>query len=303
LDYDLGKFQIATNGQQNAGNVIGELYVHYEIILMKPILPDPLGGTKYAVVTLITPATANPLGVSTPTTVSNIRDFLCNANNNTVSWPADANSTWIVMWLYQGQTAVACNQPTLTAINSTLGDFQPGMFDNGSKQAPTDGQLSPGTIKGIWWSNLFVVGDEAATVGFTVGTDGTIPTNTPAGSMYICQVSLGFTNAYASVDEKLLHPILSDEKEFSTMVDIMGGEKNFINSMADDILRRDSRLSRIDALTIAMRGMKVGVDRRGRVKLANEKVDQDDEKEDIVKVSDMSASTLFSAAIAKATKK
>lgn len=63
--YDLGKFQIATQGMQVAGGILGELWISYEVALFKPHIIASTGGDLLVDHYRITgAASATPLGTS-----------------------------------------------------------------------------------------------------------------------------------------------------------------------------------------------------------------------------------------------
>lgn len=67
--YDLGVFQLASSGQQVAGGVLGELWVSYEIELLKPRIPvgqvDDSVVFDHIQITAATALPATPFGTST----------------------------------------------------------------------------------------------------------------------------------------------------------------------------------------------------------------------------------------------
>lgn len=66
--YDLGNFQIATTGMPADDNIVGELWVTYEIELLKPFLPNPVGSNMKVAHLVSSPATSasstDPLGTT-----------------------------------------------------------------------------------------------------------------------------------------------------------------------------------------------------------------------------------------------
>lgn len=102
--YDLGKVQVATVGSQTNGNIIGEVWMSYEILFRKPKIPgDPIVETAHfalqgTALTAETPAVVfgtnapsnvagvaagagtQPLGGWLPTTGSTMSDARCNRN-------------------------------------------------------------------------------------------------------------------------------------------------------------------------------------------------------------------------------
>jgi len=115
--YDLGRFTIATVGQQGASINIGELWCTYEVELLKPQIPDTttLVGTDH-IQTSTGVTTAAPLG-STRTTVMD--GLGCEFTTTGFSFPADiVAGTYLLTMAYFGDGAAsACTFPTIAVTN------------------------------------------------------------------------------------------------------------------------------------------------------------------------------------------
>lgn len=120
--YDLGRFSIATNGFQGSAVNIGELWVTYEIELIKPIqLPgvDDVAADFYTGTTGI--STTNPFGTNAAlaqgsnagTTISGKRVTLTNAT------PGDQ---WLLVYQQAG-TAASLSAPTLASVGAEMKAF------------------------------------------------------------------------------------------------------------------------------------------------------------------------------------
>lgn len=107
--YDLGKTQVVTVGSQTNGNVIGELWISYEVELRKPKMPtDPIVDCAHfqltaATLTGETPAT--PFGstavapnITAPTSASTMTDARCigGAANGVIFFGASARGAYLV---------------------------------------------------------------------------------------------------------------------------------------------------------------------------------------------------------------
>lgn len=120
--YDWGNFQIATTGFQGTSVNIGELWVHYQVALLKPKLFSSLGlGIDYFHYANLTGVTAAaPFGTvasATETSMSNI-DITMSAT--TITFPiSQLIQTFMVIgkWF---QASAAVTYPTLTATNCTI---------------------------------------------------------------------------------------------------------------------------------------------------------------------------------------
>lgn len=130
---DIGKFQIATVGMQASAN-IGELWVTYDIELLKPKLPDAftsVGPAHYAYSTT-SPIVPNP-NQGTPTTANifgasgNLLGLMgtgvspVDLSTNTVTFKATGR--YILMWSIQGSHTAGTFAATLGASVTASGIF------------------------------------------------------------------------------------------------------------------------------------------------------------------------------------
>lgn len=105
--FDLGKFQLATQGFQGTNVNIGELWFSYEIELLKPIQSNGtsvLLGDFYNATTGI--STSNPF--STSPTLNAGSNLGSEINGNAIEFPsANPGDTYFVFWQVEG-TSAAC---------------------------------------------------------------------------------------------------------------------------------------------------------------------------------------------------
>lgn len=106
--YDLGKVQVATVGSQANGNIIGELWISYEVELRKPKIPtDPIVDAAHFILlaaTLAGEAPASPFGnttaqITAPTsgsTMPNAR-LIGGAASGTISFGDGARGLYMVV--------------------------------------------------------------------------------------------------------------------------------------------------------------------------------------------------------------
>lgn len=107
--YDLGKTQIATVGSQQAGNIIGELWISYEFRFRKPKMPtDPIVQAAHFILlaaTLTGEAPATPFGstavapnITSPTSGSTLTDarLIGGAANGQIFFGANARGYYMV---------------------------------------------------------------------------------------------------------------------------------------------------------------------------------------------------------------
>lgn len=178
--FDLGNFQIATNGFQGNDVNIGELWVSYQIAGLKPKLFSGFG--NYNNGTWISDATytnAIPLPWVTPSTRYSAPPAEITAvlgedvigwgcNGTTLQFPqSPLTQTYAVMMQWQGVTALSITHPTLTYLNCS---------EYTKWQAPENGATA------AYVSENLIVVVEPNQVGTVALSSATLP---PAGSCRI----------------------------------------------------------------------------------------------------------------------
>jgi len=118
--YDLGNFQIATAGMQGTNVTVGELWVSYEVVLLKPKIFSALGSfNSFAHSAAKSGITgANPLGVQVLSEGSNLS---FTADGNIITFPISPfPQTYMVMCTWAGiNTAMVI--PTTTLAGGATG--------------------------------------------------------------------------------------------------------------------------------------------------------------------------------------
>jgi len=107
--YDLGNFQIATQGAQQQTSLLGELWCTYEIVLYKPILGGVSSGQDIPTdkFQLIGVTNANLLGTSQVNTSNQIGGTI---SSNTYTFPRTiVEGTFMSTWFVSGTTASISN--------------------------------------------------------------------------------------------------------------------------------------------------------------------------------------------------
>lgn len=184
--YDLGKFTIATTGMQVAGGAIGELWVSYEIELMK----QQFNLVGYAdVIQLGTTVTAAaPLGTVFPLNPSALSTLGGQVTLDTYNFPLNNSSGYYaIYWLVTGAVAGVLVYPVLTFANCTrLTSAGASIFYvNTPAAATTSAQMC----------TYIVVRLTGPSASVTFGTGGTFPTG--ATSSHLRVEYLGLTTPYA----------------------------------------------------------------------------------------------------------
>jgi len=111
--YDLGRFSIATAGQQGANVTIGELWCSYEIELLKPQIPDVLTSAETDHVWSVTAVSTSAYFGTSQTTYSD--QIGCTFTTNSIVFPDDiASGKYLVSlnWYNPGGAFSGCTAPT-----------------------------------------------------------------------------------------------------------------------------------------------------------------------------------------------
>lgn len=128
--YDLGRFSIATVGMQAANVNLGELWVSYDIELLKPIQNPPLIDSEYAYYNLsTTTATLNSHPVTLNADTSNNFDNIglsIDATANTVTFPPTMrpHTTLLVQHYVLGASTAGVVAPLAAGTQSWIGGAQ-----------------------------------------------------------------------------------------------------------------------------------------------------------------------------------
>lgn len=172
--YDLAKVTVATQGQQVAGTIIGELWISYEVVLYKPRMHAPGqaivdNAARYS----FTGSTnALPLGTSRTPFIDTIG---LTFTSNTIVFPAGLLGTYVFQLAWQS-SVVFVIAPAITATNATFTSVNASP-NNGT----TSDELLYTAIVTITSDTL----DDFVTI--TIGGAGTIPVN--IGTVLVAQVA------------------------------------------------------------------------------------------------------------------
>lgn len=172
--YDLGNFQVATNGFQGTSVNCGELWVTYEVCLIKSKLFSNLGmGVPFYGAVISGYSAASPL--NTLTAYSN-NSLVMASTATTLTFPITNSIAYYMCYLeWIGTGAAVLVHPTLTATAGCSLQTQ---------RTPNDGD----TAKSLCWV-FFVKTTGLAQPVVTIGTGGTLPTSVANGTLFITQMS------------------------------------------------------------------------------------------------------------------
>ncbi len=187
--YDLGNFQIATQGMQAAA-VIGELWVTYDIVLCKPILPTNaiVQSDHYVLASNITRSAFWGGGLTPPKPVasSSLGTVLSydGSSNSVITFPANLNANVYIGYAIYGSSTASVVNPT-TVLG---GGCSPLAIANGASTYVVAGTGTVGTLL----INSFVKVTNGGTYSLTQGT-GLIPTSITSGDLWITLISTPMT--------------------------------------------------------------------------------------------------------------
>lgn len=180
--YDLGKFQIATEGMQAASGNVGELWVTYEVEFYKQQLGQSATTDMFALSTMTDAfmlGTAQPVQLEGSTLNGTIGS---DGTNNYYEFPSYiANGKYLFQYSCFG-VAATLGGPTITVTGGALTDLW-----NASAlaiQSPAAGQSSTAIIIS------FIVEISASSCRVTFGTQ-VIPTVANTGNLVVTEIAIG----------------------------------------------------------------------------------------------------------------
>lgn len=175
--YDLAKVTIATQGQQTAGTIIGELWISYEVELLKPILGSGSNNMNddAARYSRIGATNAAPIGFPGVTFYDTIGLVL---TNNSISMPPGKYGTYAINITWTA-TAVVAVAPLVSSFFGTL---------TNASYTPNNGSTTDKlTYNAIWTLNTDTLDDVPSLV---FGAAGTIPL--AAVTIVVAEIASGF---------------------------------------------------------------------------------------------------------------
>lgn len=195
--YDVGNFQIATQGMQAASINIGELWVTYEIELLKPILPVAGYLANFARLRGAEPDTTNYFGAIIPAWLGTMQPVVsaAGAGYDTVTLPANilaGNYKLEIVWRGDSTATVL---PSIVFTNATILNAYRldtlGLNSNG-------GTTSATLFLEVYFSVDNYTGSTPASFRLGSTTTGTLPANGTYVDMSIAQVTSDFAVSLAA---------------------------------------------------------------------------------------------------------
>jgi len=196
--YDMGNFYIATQGGQAANVNLGELWVSYDVTLLKEIEQVPgylnsalhynLAPTAAAPLTLdVTVNATQPVYNSLPSAPISISTTVLN-----LPLSLQTNSEYMVIYLARGGSTASCVPPAVTFAGGLSSASLPGggLWINGTSTGFTFPQaVNTSTAVGLCIAFAYNgSGTLAVPPSITFGTAGTYP-SACSGDLWIIQVS------------------------------------------------------------------------------------------------------------------
>jgi len=165
LMYDLGKTFVATSGMPATGNVVGDLWITYEIELRKPVLNSSVSESQeWAKWSGLAPTNSSMFGT---TTIVNTGNLPISITNNVVTFPKGAVGRWLFTYYANPLTDFT---GTNLASAPTLVNCFPAFIDATATAAHKGSQLSGADAGGCYMLQGISIVDPAvvATVTFSI---------------------------------------------------------------------------------------------------------------------------------------
>lgn len=178
--YDLGNFQIATTGCQGTSVNLGELWVSYQVTLIKPKMYQALGLDNGYFRAAVSTGLANSTPVGTPSgqaTGNNLN--MTFASGTTIIFPKTSMPQSYLVYIRWVGSSVTWVPPTVTAggsatVSSIVNDVSPASGATATQCSIYFNILCPGQ----YVSNSVVF-----------GAAGTLPSSISGFDLIICQIS------------------------------------------------------------------------------------------------------------------
>lgn len=176
--YDLAKFSIATTGMQGTSVNVGELWVSYDIELLKPRMSTPGVFADDHFLLNANVDTSHYFGATVPVQPTANSNFGCKLNNTQIIIPSwFSGIVYITYYVNGGSVSLAA--PTLTP---SAGASAYDMFVNGTQ----NNELYTGTPSG---SNFFGAWSfSCVSGGIITFSGGTLPSSSTTGDLFVMSV-------------------------------------------------------------------------------------------------------------------
>jgi len=180
LMYDLGITHVATSGQLVANNVLGDLWVTYEVELKKPVVVSNVTA-PYASASINTIGAVTATSLFTGTSQQRTGNLLVLASGNTINFPKGSVGKWLIALRVLSATSFTAsawpNKPTL--VDCALVRYAAG----GATFAGSNLGGGTPTLGSAFVLTAIEITDPSATPSFTFATP--TLTGTATGSQLI----------------------------------------------------------------------------------------------------------------------
>lgn len=122
LMYDLGKTTLAVSGMPATNNVVGDLWVTYEIELRKPVLTDVTGTDVLTLSSFATSAltAATPFGTNMVISAGTSFAIFPIFGTNTITFPPGSVGAYQVVVMHSGMTSASYSSPLISGSGSSF---------------------------------------------------------------------------------------------------------------------------------------------------------------------------------------
>jgi len=181
--YDTGLFSIATTGFQASNVVIGELWVSYEVELLKPSTAEYSGNfLPETHISLSSGITATTIFTGNAITFDNIGTT---ATANIITFPKNMpyGAYMVQLIIYGGSASLVT--PTFTGAQGIV--FDSYLFNHSSGYSSNSGSTS--TTLFVTAPFTYTQNNNATAPTITLGGAGTLPTSVTGGDLFITQLN------------------------------------------------------------------------------------------------------------------
>lgn len=182
---DLGVVTIATSGMQAADIEVGELYVNYQVALLKPQLVEELGLVSPCANYQLVGAT-DPLPLGTPS--ANFDSIGVTFSGNVITIPRNTSGKFFLRFMWKG-ASTAVTYPNITA-QANMTNVK--LFDNATQSIVSN---TGTTTTRLWMDHAFQLTDSSSEGTITLGAAGTLPTSLTVAELQIFQINYDMDEA------------------------------------------------------------------------------------------------------------
>lgn len=214
--YDLGKFQIATEGMQSATGVVGELWVTYEVELFKAKF-DPIsfadGATDHF--RLIAPTNAAPFGTDQAAAGGGSTLGGSITGGNRYNWPGTVTKgTYLIFYEVTWSVNAVLTRPSIATATNCVAE---NWFKNNTTQVV--GLDATTNQSNAWFCCVYTVTGSPASLSVGAGTNYST-TNFTGGDLWVIHVSDGLSSLPAAISDRVIEtPVVESEDDETSLIE------------------------------------------------------------------------------------